>query len=365
MAVGIDLIKVGDVRDSVGEFGERYLRRLFTNRELIDCRSSADPIPRLAARFAAKEATIKALKVDGSQPAWTSMEVGRDPSGWCDEMRLSGAAARLAVERGVDRLHVSLSHEDDAAIAVVLATRAQSSALITTQPHSYGPRTRGRADVIAGTVTRLDRIGIEHRRERTGADSEGPRRPIRIGFVNNMPDAAFEDTFRQFAALIGSGMSRLLADIGCYYIPAVPRSASVLETASVPYEDVERLYDSPPDALVVTGTEPRCAELSDEPYWDALAALLRWAESVVPSVLLSCLASHAAVLALDGIRTVTSTIQAKRDIRPRGRPSSIRSRRVWDPKWRFPIPGSTRFPSRPCEHTTTGWLSHQSAPVGP
>ncbi len=117
-----------------------------------------------------------------------------------------------------------------------------------------------------------------------------------------MPDAAFEDTFQQFAALIGSSTSRLPADIGCYYIPAVPRSAAVLETASVPYEDVECLYDSPPDALVVTGTEPRCAELSDEPYWDALAGLLRWAESVVPSVLLSCLASHAAVLALDGIR---------------------------------------------------------------
>ncbi len=156
--------------------------------------------------------------------------------------------------------------------------------------------------MIAGTVTRLDTTGREYRRERPRADSEGPHRPIRIGFVNNMPDAAFEDTFQQFAALIGSSTSRLPADISCYYIPTVPRSAAVLETASVPYEDVECLYDSPPDALVVTGTEPRCAELSDEPYWDALAGLLRWAESVVPSTLLSCLASHAAVLALDGIR---------------------------------------------------------------
>jgi len=127
VAVGIDLIKVRDIRDSVGEFGERYLRRLFTNRELIDCCSSADPIPRLAARFAAKEATIKALRVNGCQPVWTSMEVGRDPSGWCDEMRLSGTAARLAVERGIERLHVSLSHEDDAAIAVVLATGARQA----------------------------------------------------------------------------------------------------------------------------------------------------------------------------------------------------------------------------------------------
>jgi holo-[acyl-carrier protein] synthase len=144
VAVGIDLVKVRDIRDSVGEFGERYLRRLFTNRELMDCCSSADPIPRLAARFAAKEATIKALRVNGYQPVWTSMEVGRDPLGWCDEMRLSGAAARLAVERGVERLHVSLSHEDDAAIAVVLATRAHSSPLITTQPHSEAENLRAR-----------------------------------------------------------------------------------------------------------------------------------------------------------------------------------------------------------------------------
>ena len=45
VGVGIDLVKVRDVRDSLGEFGERYLRRLFTNRELSDCCSSADPIP--------------------------------------------------------------------------------------------------------------------------------------------------------------------------------------------------------------------------------------------------------------------------------------------------------------------------------
>lgn len=119
--------------------------------------------------------------------------------------------------------------------------------------------------MIAGTVTRLDTTGREYRRERPRADSEGPHRPIRIGFVNNMPDAAFEDTFQQFAALIGSSTSRLPADISCYYIPTVPRSAAVLETASVPYEDVECLYDSPPDALVVTGTEPRCAASPTSP----------------------------------------------------------------------------------------------------
>jgi holo-[acyl-carrier protein] synthase len=122
-AVGIDLTLVSDVRDSLAHFGDRYLRRVFTAREYADSCSSADPAPHLAARFAAKEATLKALKVEGAQPEWTSMEVRRHPLGWCDEMHLTGSAARLAAHRGVDRLCVSLSHEGDAAVAVVVATR--------------------------------------------------------------------------------------------------------------------------------------------------------------------------------------------------------------------------------------------------
>jgi holo-[acyl-carrier protein] synthase len=123
VAVGIDLAHVSDIRESIAAFGDRYLFRLFTPRELDDCNSSSDPVPRLAARFAAKEATIKALKVEGAQPPWTCMEVWRNPAGWCDEIRLAGNARRLADERGVMRLWVSVSHEDDAAVAVVVATR--------------------------------------------------------------------------------------------------------------------------------------------------------------------------------------------------------------------------------------------------
>ena len=61
------------------------------------------------------------------------------------------------------------------------------------------------------------------------------------------------------------------------------------------------LYADPPDALIVTGLEPRLADLAAEPYWEDLAHLLRWAQATVPSTILSCLASHAAALALDGI----------------------------------------------------------------
>jgi len=124
VSVGIDLTLISDVRESIAYFGDRFLRRVFTPREYADSCSSADPAPHLAARFAAKEATIKALKVDGAQPTWTSMEVRRHRLGWCEEIRLTGRAASLAERQGIDRLLVSLSHEGDAAVAMVVATTA-------------------------------------------------------------------------------------------------------------------------------------------------------------------------------------------------------------------------------------------------
>ena len=128
--VGIDLTHVSDVRESIRVFGDRYLSRIFTERELADCRTSADPVPRLAARFAAKEAALKALRVEGPRPPWTSMEVSRNPGGWCDEVRMTDAAWRAASARGISSMLVSLSHEDDAAIAIVVATRDAKSATV-------------------------------------------------------------------------------------------------------------------------------------------------------------------------------------------------------------------------------------------
>jgi holo-[acyl-carrier protein] synthase len=123
VAVGIDLVNVADVRQAVDDLGEPYLRRVFTAHELDYCNQSADPFPHLAARFAAKEAAIKALLVAGAQPAWTSIEVWRDPQGGC-ELRLTGTAAELASQRGIANLAVSLTHEGDMAAAVVVASRS-------------------------------------------------------------------------------------------------------------------------------------------------------------------------------------------------------------------------------------------------
>jgi holo-[acyl-carrier protein] synthase len=80
-----------------------------------------DPAPHFAARFAAKEATIKALMIGGPIPRWTCIEVRREASGRY-RMHLTGSAARIATEKGIETLLVSLSHEADMAVAIVVAT---------------------------------------------------------------------------------------------------------------------------------------------------------------------------------------------------------------------------------------------------
>ena len=119
--VGSDVVSVQRVNESVARFGDRYLQRDYTEHEIS---SVSGPLAvraaRLAARFAAKEATIKVLRPVGHQPDWRSMEVRRHAEGWCT-LALSGHAAALAQQAGITDLAVSLTHEGDVAAAVVVA----------------------------------------------------------------------------------------------------------------------------------------------------------------------------------------------------------------------------------------------------
>ena len=112
LAVGIDLVQVSRIAGSLDAFGERFLRRVYTEHELAYARGDCQ---RLAARFAAKEAAKKALALDGV--GWRELEVVRDPSGAC-EMVLHAAARAAAGDRA---LSLSMSHEGDHATAVVIA----------------------------------------------------------------------------------------------------------------------------------------------------------------------------------------------------------------------------------------------------
>ena len=122
MRVGIDLVQVADVTDSLARFGERYLRRIFTPRELADCGSLPAQAARLAARVAAKEAAFKVLRPGADEAlGWTEVEVERQPGGWCS-LNLSGGARESAERQGLLDFQVSLSHEGAYATAVVVAS---------------------------------------------------------------------------------------------------------------------------------------------------------------------------------------------------------------------------------------------------
>jgi holo-[acyl-carrier protein] synthase len=122
LRVGTDLISVATVAETLrGEHREHYLERIYTERELDDCRGPSGRIEpeRLAARFAAKEAAIKALPGAGEGVRLTTIEVVSDPSGQV-ELELSGRAAELAEQAGASEIAVSLTHEAGLAAATVV-----------------------------------------------------------------------------------------------------------------------------------------------------------------------------------------------------------------------------------------------------
>ena len=126
-------------------------------------------------------------------------------------------------------------------------------------------------------------------------------RPVTVALVNNMPDAAFVDTEAQFRGAMANDQSGGRLDLQLYTIAEIPRSAEITSLISSRYRDLDHLWENPPDALIVTGTEPAQTQLQYEPYWPYLARLLEWAAGSVPITLLSCLASHASVLLFDEI----------------------------------------------------------------
>jgi holo-[acyl-carrier protein] synthase len=117
--VGLDVVFIPRIAESLQSFGERFEERLFTAAEIAYARSApGQRAERLAARFAAKEAVIKALALGDTGLDWRDIEVVRSEDGGCS-IALHGAAAAALATRGADRVLVSLSHDADYAAAVV------------------------------------------------------------------------------------------------------------------------------------------------------------------------------------------------------------------------------------------------------
>jgi homoserine O-succinyltransferase len=122
-----------------------------------------------------------------------------------------------------------------------------------------------------------------------------------IGIVNNMPDAALRSTERQFLTLLDSAAGGIVVRLSLYSLPDISRTDAGRRYVGKFYSGVENLWDRHLDGLIVTGTEPRAARLTDESYWNSLIEVIEWSEHNTHSTILSCLSSHAALLHFDGI----------------------------------------------------------------
>jgi homoserine O-succinyltransferase/O-acetyltransferase len=136
----------------------------------------------------------------------------------------------------------------------------------------------------------------------SGRGIRAPERFLELALVNNMPDAALESTERQFLELLRAAAGDIPVRLRLFALPDVPRSDAGRAHLSAGYAGLDELRDSRLDGLIVTGTEPRAPELSGEPYWGSFVDLLQWAQANTASTIWSCLAAHAAVLHMDGIR---------------------------------------------------------------
>ena len=120
LSIGTDLAEVPRIREAHARFGDRFLHRVFTTHEIAYCLAKANRFERLAARFAAKEALLKAIGTGLTQGvSWHDVEVSNLPSGR-PTLRLSGQAAVHAQRLGARRIHVSLTHTATMAMAVVI-----------------------------------------------------------------------------------------------------------------------------------------------------------------------------------------------------------------------------------------------------
>ena len=120
VGTGIDIVEVPRVAAAIERFGRRFVQRIFTAEEIRYCESKFNQAERYAARFAAKEAGLKAIGTGWKGGiAWTEVEVRRAPGGR-PTLAFSGKAAEFAGRLGVARVSLTLSHTKDQAIASVI-----------------------------------------------------------------------------------------------------------------------------------------------------------------------------------------------------------------------------------------------------
>lgn len=120
LGIGTDLAEVGRIRNAIDRYGDRFLHRIYSEAERSYASSKANAAERFAARFAAKEAGMKAIGTGWRRGVtWQDFEVVNEKSGR-PTLRLTGVAKRIAGELGAKRISISLTHTSEMAFAVVI-----------------------------------------------------------------------------------------------------------------------------------------------------------------------------------------------------------------------------------------------------
>ncbi len=127
VGIGIDIVEIRRFGEVLERQKDRFIRRVFTPDEQQYCHAHRDPVPHFAVRFAAKEALFKALGTGWAKGVrWVDASVRREGLG-APALILSGEAEKIFLERGATRAHVSLSHSNDSAVALVILEKTQQA----------------------------------------------------------------------------------------------------------------------------------------------------------------------------------------------------------------------------------------------
>lgn len=124
LGIGTDIVEINRIKDAVERWGEHFLNRIFTENEIAYCRKRKDPYPCIAARFAAKEAMIKALSAGDRQMAlnFKDIEIMNGPDG-------RPYINRKGIFMAEYTIHLTISHERSHAIATVILETSTSQKL--------------------------------------------------------------------------------------------------------------------------------------------------------------------------------------------------------------------------------------------
>ncbi|HOK05464.1 MAG TPA: holo-ACP synthase [Victivallales bacterium] len=124
--IGTDIVQVARMEELIKKHGEKFLQKIFTDFELESSKKRADKTVFLSARWAAKEAVSKALKCGiGRDCAWRDINIKNDKNG-APFVELTGKASELAEKQNVSNIQLSISHDKDYAVALVVIERRKN-----------------------------------------------------------------------------------------------------------------------------------------------------------------------------------------------------------------------------------------------